>query len=300
MTAISPKSAEAIWCSSLGHHFSMSHKSFVWLCLLPLAVVTTAFFLLPMARLVVTGAEGPQGLADYLAILTEPRYRATLINTVLLAAATTIVTLIVATIAGMFLQRHRFPGRAVLIAMLTFPLAFPGVVVGFMIILLAGRQGLIGDLSNRLFGEKMVFAYSIYGLFLGYLYFSIPRVILTIMAAVQKLDVGLEEAARSLGRKPVGGAARRRAAGAGAGFRRLGRDCLCDGDGRIRHGVHAGDQYRCAADADLHRVHAGGEFLDLGGAVGWARHHRLVYPGARAFIQRQHGRGGRIKPCAIA
>jgi putative spermidine/putrescine transport system permease protein len=180
----------------------MSHKSFVWLCLLPLAVVTAAFFLVPMARLVVTGAEGPQGIAGYLAILTEPRYRATLINTVVLAAATTIVTLIVATIAGMFLQRHRFPGRAVLIAMLTFPLAFPGVVIGFLIILLAGRQGLIGDLTNRVFGEKLVFAYSIYGLFLGYLYFSIPRVILTIMAAVQKLDVGLEEAARSLGAGP--------------------------------------------------------------------------------------------------
>ena len=101
----------------------MSHRSFVWLCLLPLVVVTAAFFLLPMARLVVTGAEGPQGLAGYLSILVEPRYRATLINTVLLAAATTVVTLVVATIAGMFLQRHRFPGRAVLIAMLTFPLA---------------------------------------------------------------------------------------------------------------------------------------------------------------------------------
>src|SRR6201981_40331 len=160
----------------------MSHRTFVWLCLLPLAVVTVAFFLLPMARLVVTGAEGAQGLSGYLAILLEPRYRATLINTVLLAAATTLVTLIVATIAGMFLQRHQFPGRAVLIAMLTFPLAFPGVVVGFLIILLAGRQGLIGDISNRLSGEKVVFAYSIYGLFLGYLYFSIPRVILTIMA----------------------------------------------------------------------------------------------------------------------
>src|SRR6202795_3057421 len=95
----------------------MSHKTFVWLCLLPLAVVTAAFFLLPMARLVVTGAEGPQGLAGYLAIVVEPRYRATLINTVLLASATTLATLVIATIAGMFLQRHRFPGRAILIAM---------------------------------------------------------------------------------------------------------------------------------------------------------------------------------------
>jgi hypothetical protein len=161
--------------------------------------------------------------------------------------------------------------------MLTFPLAFPGVVVGFMIILLAGRQGLIGDLSNRLFGEKLVFAYSIYGLFLGYLYFSIPRVILTIMAAVQKLDVGLEEAARSLGARPVGGAARCRAAGAGAGLRRLRRDCLCDRDGCVRYGVYAGDEHRCTADADLYRVHAGGEFLHLGRAVGRAWHHHLVH-----------------------
>ena len=86
--------------------------------------------------------------------------------------------------------------------MLTFPLAFPGVVVGFMIILLAGRQGLIGEITQPLFGEKLVFAYSIEGLFLGYLYFSIPRVILTIMAAVEKLDPALEEAARALGAGP--------------------------------------------------------------------------------------------------
>jgi putative spermidine/putrescine transport system permease protein len=169
------------------------------MCLLPLAVVTTAFFLVPMARLMITGGSGPMGLAAYAAILTEPRYRATLINTVALAAATTVVTLVIATIAGLFLQRNRFPGRAVLIAMLTFPLAFPGVVVGFMIILLAGRQGLIGDVTTRVFGEKIVFAYSMEGLFLGYLYFSIPRVILTVMAGIEKLDPALEEAARALG-----------------------------------------------------------------------------------------------------
>lgn len=180
----------------------MTHKTFVRLCLLPLAVVVTAFFLLPMVHLVITGASGERGLSAYAAILTEPRYRVTLINTVLLAAATTAATLAISIVAGLFLQRHRFPGRSVLVAMLTFPLAFPGVVVGFMIILLAGRQGLIGDITRPLFGEKLVFAYSIQGLFLGYLYFSIPRVILTIMAAVEKLDPALEEAARALGARP--------------------------------------------------------------------------------------------------
>jgi putative spermidine/putrescine transport system permease protein len=180
----------------------MSHRTFVWICLLPLVVITVAFFLLPMAQLLAVGAQGERGAMAYLAILTEPRYRATLINTVVLAAATTVTTLVISTIAGLFLQRHRFAGRAVLIAMLTFPLAFPGVVVGFLIILLAGRQGLVGAITSAVSGEKVVFAYSIFGLFLGYLYFSIPRVILTVMAAVQKLEVGLEEAARSLGASP--------------------------------------------------------------------------------------------------
>ncbi|MGH7881259.1 MAG: ABC transporter permease, partial [Candidatus Binataceae bacterium] len=143
----------------------MSLKTFIGLCLLPLAVVVIAFFLLPMAQLIVVGGTGKLGIGAYAAILTEPRYRATLINTVVLAAAVTGATLVISTVAGLFLQRHRFPGRSLLVAMLTFPLAFPGVVVGFMIILLAGRQGLIGEVTQRLFGEKEVFAYSIQGLF---------------------------------------------------------------------------------------------------------------------------------------
>jgi putative spermidine/putrescine transport system permease protein len=180
----------------------MSKKTFVQLTLVPLAIVVAAFFVLPMARLVMIGAGGSRGVAEYAAILLDQRYRATLLNTILLAAATTAATLLIATISGLFLQRHRFPGRSLLVAMLTLPLAFPGVVVGFMIILLAGRQGLIGEMTSALFGSKQVLAYSIDGLFLGYLYFSIPRVILTIMAAAEKLDGSLEEAARALGAGP--------------------------------------------------------------------------------------------------
>jgi len=152
-----------------------------------------------MARLVAVAAGGPAGLAAYGVIVTEPRYLRSLVSTVVLAAVVTALTLVIATIAGVFLQRNRFLGRSVLVAMLTFPLAFPGVVVGFMVIMLAGRQGVIGDLTRLVTGERLVFAYSMAGLLTGYLYFSIPRVILTVMAAAEKLDPRLEEAARSLG-----------------------------------------------------------------------------------------------------
>ena len=130
---------------------------------------------------------------------SDPRHFASLVATFSVAAATTVATLVISTIAGLFLVRHRFPGRGPLVAMLTLPLAFPGVVVGFMVIMLAGRLGLIGGITKALTGEKVVFAYSLAGLFMGYVYFSIPRVILTVMAAAEKLDPKLEEAARSLG-----------------------------------------------------------------------------------------------------
>lgn len=165
----------------------------------PASAVFTAFWLLPMARLALVASSGPLGFAAYGAVLTHPRYLQSLVATILLSAAVTAAALLASGIAGLFLARHRFWGQSLVVAMLTFPLAFPGVVVGFMVIMLAGRQGLLGDLAFRLTGSRLVFAYSMAGLFLGYFYFSIPRVILTLMAAAEKLDPQLEEAARSLG-----------------------------------------------------------------------------------------------------
>lgn len=172
----------------------------VLVALAPASAFLLAFWLLPLAQLLVLGARpDAAGSSGYWQVLTSAGYLSGLAQTVALAAVTTLATLLVAGIAGCFLARHAFVGRSLLVALLTFPLAFPGVVVGFLIILLGGRQGLFAGLGRSLVGEPWVFAYSLFGLFLGYLYFSIPRVILTVMAACETLDTSLEEAARSLG-----------------------------------------------------------------------------------------------------
>ena len=168
----------------------------------PAIIVGAAFFLLPLARLALVGATGDLGLSAYAAVITNPQYFAALVSTIVLSIAVTVVTLVIAGFTGVFLERNHFPGREALISMLTLPLAFPGVVVGFMVIMLAGRTGLIGDFTALFGAGRLVFAYSIAGLFTGYIYFSIPRVILTIMAAAEKLDPALEEAAKSLGANP--------------------------------------------------------------------------------------------------
>jgi putative spermidine/putrescine transport system permease protein len=175
---------------------------YLLLMVLPALIIGAAFFLLPLGRLALVGATGKLGLRAYSAVITTPRYFDALLYTIALSVAVTAATLVVSGISGVFLQRNRFPGRDALISLLTLPLAFPGVVVGFMVIMLAGRTGLIGQVTAALTGERLVFAYSMAGLFMGYIYFSIPRVILTIMAATEKLDPALEEAARSLGARP--------------------------------------------------------------------------------------------------
>lgn len=173
----------------------MSSRQFTLLCILPLAIFTLAFLALPIMRLILASAESERGWGIYLQVLQTPRYLSTLVQTVLVSIATTVAALAISTTAALFLVRNRFPGRSTLLAILTLPLAFPGVVVGFMIILLGGRQGLV----NAVTPGHVVFAYSVFGLFLGYLYFSIPRVLLTVMAAAEKIDPALEEVARTLG-----------------------------------------------------------------------------------------------------
>ena len=181
----------------------MERRRFDLVLLLPLAVFAAAFLLVPLAELAVVAGSGARGPAAYWAVLSEARYRDSLLATLTLSAATTAATLALGAIGAQFLGRRRFPGRSVLVALLTFPLAFPGVVIGFMVILVGGRLGLVGAATQAIAGEKVVFAYSMTGLFVGYLYFSIPRVVLTLTAAVEKLDPALIEAARSLGAGPA-------------------------------------------------------------------------------------------------
>lgn len=169
--------------------------------LLPALIFFAAFWLLPFARLLQIGMTEDRTThrSGYWTAIGQPQYLHSLLNTVLLSAAVTLVTLLIAAVVGCFLARHRFSGRGTLLALLTFPLAFPGVVVGFLMVMLAGRQGVLAQFSLSMFHERWVLAYSLSGLFIGYLYFSLPRAIVTLTAASEKLDRSLEEAARSLG-----------------------------------------------------------------------------------------------------
>jgi putative spermidine/putrescine transport system permease protein len=175
----------------------MNRRPLLALCLAPAAVCFAAFWLLPMVRLVALPAG--RGWQTYFAVLTNGRYFTSLANTLVLSIAVTLTTLVLGAGVGLFLARNRFAGRRLLLSVLTLPLSFPGVIVGFFVILLGGRQGQVAQLAEWLTGERFTFAYGLLGLFLAYVYFSLPRAIATFTAAAESMDEQLEEAARLLG-----------------------------------------------------------------------------------------------------
>ena len=166
-------------------------------CAAPAAVVFAAFWLLPMVQLLLLPAS--QGAAAYFVVLTEPRYLHSLVQTTLLSATVTLVSLAVAAAVGLYLGRRPFAGQRLLLAVLTLPLSFPGVIVGFFVILVGGRQGPFASFTDALLGERITFAYGVTGLFLAYVYFSLPRAVASFAAVVERMEHELEEAARSLG-----------------------------------------------------------------------------------------------------
>lgn len=167
------------------------------LCFVPLMTFFMAFWLLPMAKLLALPAE--KGFETYFAVLIERNYLLSLLNTLGLSILVTFTTLLLGAAVGIHIVRTNFWGKKLLISFLTLPLCFPGVIIGFFIILLGGRQGVVVSFLETAGLGTWTFAYSFMGLFLGYLYFSLPRAISAYYAAAQSLNISQEEAARSLG-----------------------------------------------------------------------------------------------------
>jgi molybdate transport system permease protein len=95
------------------------------------------------------------------------------------------------------LTRRRFPGRFLLDAMVHLPLVLPPVVIGYLLLLLFGVRGPIGSWLQTNFDIRLVFTST--GAALASAVMSLPLVVRSIRIALEGVDQGLEEAARTLG-----------------------------------------------------------------------------------------------------
>ena len=113
------------------------------------------------------------------------------------ATVATLLCLPFALLLGRLLSRGRFPGRALLEAILHLPLVVPPVATGYLLLVLFGRQGPLGRPLFEWFG--VTFAFDWKGAVLASAVVGFPLLLRSIQLALEGVDPRLEQAARTLG-----------------------------------------------------------------------------------------------------
>ena len=95
------------------------------------------------------------------------------------------------------LARYRFPGKTLLDAVVHLPLVLPPVVIGYMLLVLFGRRGPIGQWLEESFG--IVFAFRWTGAALACALMGLPLLVRAIRQSLEAIDRRLEATAATLG-----------------------------------------------------------------------------------------------------
>ncbi|MCA1866068.1 molybdate ABC transporter permease subunit [Agrobacterium genomosp. 3] len=98
------------------------------------------------------------------------------------------------------LARGRFWGKSLLNGIVHLPLILPPVVTGFLLLVLFGRRGAIGQFLDSWFG--IVFSFRWTGAALACAVMAFPLMVRSIRLSIEAVDRKLEEAAGTLGASP--------------------------------------------------------------------------------------------------
>lgn len=115
------------------------------------------------------------------------------------ALAAAVASLPFAVAAGWLLARRRFPGKAVLDALIHLPLVLPPVVVGYLLLVALGTQGAIGRMLGAV-GIEFAFRWT--GAALASAIMGFPLMVRAIRLSIEQVDRRLEQAAATLGASP--------------------------------------------------------------------------------------------------
>jgi|ERR1700674_326111 molybdate transport system permease protein len=95
------------------------------------------------------------------------------------------------------LARTTFPGKSLFDALVHLPLILPPVVVGYMLLMLLGRRGPLGELLEQHFGIVVAFRWT--GAAVASAIMGFPLLVRAIRLSLESVDRNLEAAAGTLG-----------------------------------------------------------------------------------------------------
>jgi molybdate transport system permease protein len=102
---------------------------------------------------------------------------------------------------GWLLARKRWPGKTVVETIVALPLVIPPVATGLILLKLFGRRGPLGRLCEQLFGLEIVFTWK--AVVLATAVMSFPLLVRAARVAFEEIDRRLEDAASTLGARPL-------------------------------------------------------------------------------------------------
>jgi spermidine/putrescine transport system permease protein len=180
-----------------------------WILLTPALGAVTLLLLVPLLFIVVysfwlRSAVGPDlvgfHLDNWQRVLTDPFYRYILLNTLKIAAFTTVICALLGYPAAYFIARSR-GNKLLLLLMLMLPFWISYIIRTMSWINILGSSGAMNTalMTLGLTSEPIRMLYNEATVILGLVHFLLPFMVLNIYVSLDGIDTNLEDAANSLG-----------------------------------------------------------------------------------------------------
>ena len=108
-----------------------------------------------------------------------------------------VISLPLAVVLGWLLARVEFKGKTLLDGLCHLPLVLPPVVTGYILLVVFGRRGFLGETLDEVFGIQLAFDWK--GAVLASAVVGFPLMLRAIRLAIEAVDPRLERVARTLG-----------------------------------------------------------------------------------------------------
>ena len=150
--------------------------------------------LIPLSTLVLKTATLHWG--EFAAAAASPRALASYRLSLWTSLAGALINGVFGALTAWVLVRYDFPGRRLLDGLVDLPFALPTAVAGIAMATLYAQSGWIGRYAQA-FGVKV--AYTELGIVVVLAFIGLPFMVRTLEPVLEDLDIGMEEAAASLG-----------------------------------------------------------------------------------------------------
>ncbi len=124
-----------------------------------------------------------------------------LMLTLKIASISTVFVTVLGILIAYVLAKREFTGRWLADALITLPIVLPPTVTGYILVLLLGKNGVLGSIFSKITGSGILFTWQAAAI--AAFVVSLPMMIKTATSAIGAVDRNVEEASCILGRSEL-------------------------------------------------------------------------------------------------